>query len=77
MAGKKDLHDDPPNPTRRAHDAAGVPAAKRQNRASAWRNRGLTDRVHPRRDHLVVALRAYRKAVADLNPATVFHRLAR
>jgi hypothetical protein len=38
-------------------------------------NRGLTDRAHPHRDPLVVALRAYRKAVADLNPATAFRRM--
>jgi len=37
-------------------------------------NSGLTERVHAVRDHLVVALRAYRKTVADLNLAAVFHR---
>jgi hypothetical protein len=42
------------------------------NAKTAWRNRGLTDRAHPRRDPLVVALRAYRNAVADLNPAAVY-----
>jgi hypothetical protein len=39
-------------------------------------NRGLTDRAQAVWDLLVVALRAYRKAVADLNPAAVFHRSA-
>jgi hypothetical protein len=41
------------------------------------RNSGLTDRAHDVCDLLVVALRAYRKAVADLNQRRLFHRLAR
>jgi hypothetical protein len=35
-------------------------------------NSGLTERVHAVRDHLVVALRAYRKTVADLNSSGGF-----
>jgi hypothetical protein len=35
-------------------------------------NRGLTERVHAVRDHRMVALRAYRKAVADFQPSGGF-----
>jgi hypothetical protein len=47
---------------------------------ASWReadNPGLTDRAHPRRDPFWWSLCAYRKAVADLNPAAVFHRTGR
>ena len=57
-----------------ARPHASFGAKLRKASISVRCNPGLTVRAHPRRDLLVVAC-AYRKAVADLNSAAVFHRL--
>ena len=56
-----------------AHNWGSFFTKLRRASISARCNPGLTVRAHPRRDLLVVAC-AYRRAVADLNPAAVFRK---
>jgi hypothetical protein len=55
---------------------AGLSAALQLEGFPPLRNHGLTDQAHGVCDLLVVKC-AYRKAVADLNPAAVFRRIGR